>query len=359
MAPESTPGPPGEHEGDHLLHPEFHHEDHAENRLRPRRLEDFLGQQQVKENLRVFIRAARERGESLDHVFLSGPPGLGKTTLASIMAHEMGTELRVTAAPALEKPKDLAGILTSLQEGTVFFIDEIHRLKNTLEEMLYVAMEDYEIDWVIGQGPSARTLRVPLPRFTLVGATTRPGMVAAPLYTRFGIPVRLDFYSREELEAIIRRSSAILEVAIEQDAVSRLADSCRGTPRVANRLLRRMRDYAQVLGEGIITDVVVREGMRRLNIDEHGLEELDRAILRAIVEMYGGGPVGAETLAISVGEELDSLEVFYEPFLIQQGLLHRTARGRVATPRAWEILGIPGGTESRENNAHEDQGSLF
>ncbi len=340
----------------HPLHPEFESEDRIENQLRPQRLDDFLGQPQIKENLKVFIQAARERNESLDHVFLSGPPGLGKTTLATIMAHEMGCDFRVTAAPALEKPKDLAGILTSLQEGTVFFIDEIHRLKSSLEEMLYVAMEDYEIDWVIGQGPSARTLRVPLPRFTLVGATTRPGMVAAPLFTRFGIPVRLDFYSRPELEAIIRRSSGILEVSIAEEAVSTLADCCRGTPRVANRLLRRMRDFAQVIGGGTITTGVVTEGMRRMNIDEHGLEEQDRNILRAIIEMYGGGPVGAETLAISVGEELDSLEVFYEPFLIQQGLLQRTARGRVATPRAWNVLGLIHNQPSPNN---EDQRSLF
>ncbi|MFO8043181.1 MAG: Holliday junction branch migration DNA helicase RuvB [Alkalispirochaeta sp.] len=326
---------------DHPAHPEFSESDTFEHQLRPQFLSDFLGQEQVKSNLSVFITAARERQESLDHVFLSGPPGLGKTTLATIMAREMQTDLRVTAAPALDKPKDLAGILTTLQEGTVFFIDEIHRLKSSLEEMLYVAMEDFEIDWVIGQGPSARTLRVPLPRFTLVGATTRPGMVAAPLFTRFGIPVRLDYYQREDLEAIIRRSAGILEVEISNGAVSLLADSCRGTPRIANRLLRRMRDFAQVLRDGTIDEEIVREGMRRLNIDEHGLEEQDRQILRAIVEMYGGGPVGAETLAISVGEELDSLEVFYEPFLIQQGLIQRTARGRVVTARAFKILGLP------------------
>ncbi|SIQ00951.1 Holliday junction DNA helicase subunit RuvB [Alkalispirochaeta americana] len=338
---------------EHPLRPDFEEQDHRENELRPRLLEDFLGQEQIKANLRVFIQAARERQESLDHVFLSGPPGLGKTTLASIIAHEMGADLRVTAAPALEKPKDLAGILTSLQEGTVFFIDEIHRLKSSLEEMLYVAMEDYEIDWVIGQGPSARTLRVPLPRFTLVGATTRPGMVASPLYTRFGIPVRLDYYTQDELAAIIRRTSSILEIAIREEAVLLLADTCRGTPRVANRLVRRMRDFAQILGEGVITGAVVREGMERLNIDQYGLEEQDRQILRAIVEMYQGGPVGAETLAISVGEELDSLEVFYEPFLIQQGLLQRTARGRIATPRAYAVLGLPG------DETGEDQRSLF
>lgn len=326
---------------EHPVHPEFDDNDAQEHQLRPQYLTDFLGQAQVKENLSVFIAAARERGEALDHVFLSGPPGLGKTTLATIMAHEMQADLRVTAAPALDKPKDLAGILTTLQDGTVFFIDEIHRLKSSLEEMLYVAMEDFEIDWVIGQGPSARTLRVPLPRFTLVGATTRPGMVASPLFTRFGIPIRLDYYSREDLSAIVRRSASILDVAIDPDAVTLLADSCRGTPRIANRLLRRMRDFAQVLGDGRIDAATVREGMRRLNIDEFGLEEQDRQILRAIVDMYGGGPVGAETLAISVGEELDSLEVFYEPFLIQQGLIQRTARGRMATSRAYRVLGLP------------------
>lgn len=348
---------------EHPTHPEFSDDDRYDHDLRPHQLDDFLGQEQIKDNLRVFITAARERGESLDHLFLSGPPGLGKTTLASIMAREMNADLRITSAPALEKPKDLAGILTTLQEGTVFFIDEIHRLKSTLEEMLYVAMEDYEIDWVIGQGPSARTLRVPVPRFTLVGATTRPGMVAAPLFTRFGIPLRLDYYNHEDLAAIISRSAAILEVSIEGSAIDILADSCRGTPRVANRLLRRMRDFAQVLGDGRITRSIVDEGMRRLHIDEKGLDEQDRHILRTIITMYAGGPVGAETLAISVGEEIDSLEVFYEPYLIQRGLLQRTARGRIVTPRGYAVVGLSAtdgaDQQDQKGDLGEDQRFLF
>jgi len=342
---------------EHPLRPEWDTDDTYENVLRPQTLSEFLGQDQIKDNLSVFIQAARGRGESLDHLFLSGPPGLGKTTLAGIMAREMGADFRVTSAPALEKPKDLAGILTTLQQGTVFFIDEIHRLKSSLEEMLYVAMEDYEIDWVIGQGPSARTLRVPLPQFTLIGATTRPGMVAAPLFTRFGIPLRLDFYNHKDLAAIIRRSASILDVPIDPPAVNLLADTCRGTPRVANRLLRRMRDFAQILGDGAITEPVVKDGMNRLNIDIHGLEEQDRQILRTIIELYGGGPVGAETLAISVGEEIDSLEVFYEPFLIQKGLIQRTARGRIATPHAYRIIGLP--EPISQDTPREDQRFLF
>ncbi len=315
-------------------------EDHNEVRLRPSRLDDFQGQQELKQNLGVFVQAARDRAESLDHVFLSGPPGLGKTTLASILANEMGAEFKVTAAPALEKPKDLAGILTTLGEGSVFLIDEIHRLKPTIEEMLYIAMEDYELDWIIGQGPAARTIRIPLAPFTLVGATTKAGLVAAPLYSRFGISVRIDYYSLAELGSIIRRSAEILNVHVSTDAVEPLARCARGTPRVANRILRRMRDFAQVLGDGVVDRKIVEEGMRRLRIDESGLEEHDREILRTIVTTYGGGPVGAETLAISVGEAIDTLEDFYEPYLIQQGFLKRTPRGRVATPQAYHHLGL-------------------
>ena len=334
---------------EHPLHPMQGNEDEAEISLRPRRLEEFQGQHEIKENLRVFITAAREREEALDHVFLSGPPGLGKTTLAGIMAHEMHGEFKATSAPALEKPKDLAGILTTMPAGTLFFIDEIHRLKPALEEMLYIAMEDFEIDWVIGQGPAARTIRIPLPRFTLVGATTRPGAVAAPLFTRFGITARLNFYTEADIISILRRSAEILEVPVDGASYSLLARSSRGTPRVANRLLRRMRDFAQVLGGGSITTDVVEAGMRRLGIDTYGLEEHDRLILRTIVEKYGGGPVGAETLAISVGEGIESLEDFYEPYLIQRGLLQRTPRGRIITPFARELLGLednPGGDRS-------------
>ena len=336
---------------EHPLHGRAHLDDEAEISLRPQRLEEFQGQQEIKENLRVFITAARAREEALDHVFLSGPPGLGKTTLAGIMAHEMEGDFKATSAPALEKPKDLAGILTTMAPGTLFFIDEVHRLKPAMEEMLYIAMEDYELDWIIGQGPAARTIRIPLPPFTLVGATTRAGLVAAPLYSRFGITVRINYYSLEDLSSIIERSASILDMEVSDDAVELLARCARGTPRVANRILRRMRDFAQVLGKGVVTRKIVSEGMDRLHIDVEGLEEHDRQILRTIITTYAGGPVGAETLAISVGEAIDTLEDFYEPYLIQRGYIKRTPRGRVATPRAYEHLGL--------ELPHEDSGLLF
>ncbi len=324
-----------------LLSPDYQGEEDArETTLRPQYLKDFQGQDAIKRNLAVFIRAAKEREESLDHVFLSGPPGLGKTTLAGIMANELGVELKVTSAPALDKPKDLAGILTTLSKQAVFFIDEIHRLKPALEEMLYVAMEDYAIDWVIGQGPTARTLRIPIPPFTLIGATTKAGQVAAPLYNRFGISVRINFYEFAEIITIIRRSATILGVTIAEEASDLLARCSRGTPRVANRLLRRMRDFAQVEGDGTVTREVVDRGLARLEIDGYGLESQDREILRVIIQNYGGGPVGAETLAISVGEAIESLEDFYEPYLIQRGFLQRTPRGRVVTESAYRLLGL-------------------
>jgi Holliday junction DNA helicase RuvB len=315
-------------------------EDAQEHTLRPRYLSEFQGQQALKENLAVFIEAARGRGESLDHVFLSGPPGLGKTTLAGIMAHEMGVDIKVTSAPALEKPKDLAGILTTIGERSVFFIDEIHRLKPALEEMLYVAMEDYEIDWVVGQGPSARTIRIPIPRFTLIGATTKAGQVTGPLISRFGISVRMQFYSDEDIISILKRTTAILGLDVDEQAFPLLSACSRGTPRVANRLLRRMRDFAEVLSDGTVTEQVVQQGLRRLEIDGYGLERHDREILATVIEKYGGGPVGAETLAISVGEAIETLEDYYEPYLIQRGFIKRTPRGRVATDLAYRHIGI-------------------
>jgi Holliday junction DNA helicase RuvB len=313
-------------------------EDERELSLRPKLLSEFQGQAALKKNLEVFIRAARERGEALDHLFLMGPPGLGKTTLALVIANELGADFKPTSAPALDKPKDLAGILTTLRERSVFFIDEIHRLKPAIEEMLYIAMEDFELDWVIGQGPAARTVRIPVPPFTLVGATTKAGTVSAPLASRFGISLRFGYYDAAELESIVHRSSAILGVEVDEDAAALLAASSRGTPRIANRLLRRMRDFAQVEGEGRITLPIVRGGLDRLEIDALGLERLDREILRAIIQKYAGGPVGAETLAITVGEGVDSLEDFYEPYLIQAGLVARTSRGRVATSAAYRHL---------------------
>ncbi|MGP1586842.1 MAG: Holliday junction branch migration DNA helicase RuvB [Treponemataceae bacterium] len=314
--------------------------DEHDTGLRPRFLDEFLGQSKVKENLSVFIQAARERKESMDHLFLIGPPGLGKTTLAQITAHELGADFKVTSAPALDKPKDLAGILSTITERTVFFIDEIHRLKPAIEEMLYIAMEDYELDWIIGQGAAARTVRIPIPKFTLVGATTKAGMVSSPLISRFGIVQRFNFYTVEELACIVKRSAKILEVDVDQDAALLTAASSRGTPRVANRILRRMRDFAQVYGKGKITIDVVKNGLDKLEIDNLGLEKYDREILLSIMGNYGGGPVGAETLAISIGESIDTLEDYYEPYLIQCGLIQRTPRGRVVTEKAYTHLGF-------------------
>ena len=321
--------------------------------LRPQMLNDFLGQEGIKKNLKTFIEAAKQRQEPLDHLLLIGPPGLGKTTLAQITAHELGVDFKVTSAPALDKPKDLAGILSTITERTVFFIDEIHRLKPAIEEMLYIAMEDFELDWIIGQGAAARTVRIPIPPFTLIGATTKAGSVSSPLRSRFGFIPRFEFYTQEELASIIRRSAGILEVGIEQDAAMLLAQCCRGTPRVANRVLRRMRDFAQVEGRNTITLDIVDNGLKRLEIDELGLEKYDREILLSIIQNFGGGPVGAETLAISIGESMDTLEDYYEPYLIQCGLLQRTPRGRIVTPKAYEHLGLKYG------DTGNNQGTLF
>jgi len=341
-----------------ILHPEEPFEDDSrDTALRPRSFEEFQGQKKMKENLAVFIEAARVRNESLDHLFLIGPPGLGKTTLAQVVANELKADFKVTSAPALEKPKDLAGILTTITQKTVFFIDEIHRLKPAIEEILYIAMEDYELDWIIGQGPNARTIRIPIQPFTLVGATTKAGNVSSPLVSRFGITCRFSFYLDEEMEAIVRRSAGILGVSADDEAVSLLAKSARGTPRVVNRLLRRVRDFAQILAfekassreaskavigkEVVITREIVEESLKRLEIDSLGLESFDREILRIIIERYGGGPVGAETLAISIGESVDTLEDYYEPYLIQAGLIQRTPRGRTVTALAYDFMRIP------------------
>ncbi len=326
-------------------------QDQDEHALRPKRLRDFIGQSQLKENLGVFIEAARRRHESLDHVFLSGPPGLGKTTLAGIIANELGAAFRSTSAPALEKPGDLNALLTSLEEHDVFFIDEIHRLRPPVEEILYSAMEDFEIDVIIGQGPGARSIKIPLPSFTLVGATTKTGLVSGPLYSRFGITWRLDFYEPEELATIVRRSAGILDVTLEDEAIGLLARCSRGTPRIANRLLRRMRDFSEVWGKGTITAEIVSKGLKSLEIDGAGLDKVDRTILQTIIERYKGGPVGSETLAISIGESADTLEDVYEPYLIQAGFLKRTTRGRMVTEGAFRHLNLA--------VPHEDQRFLF
>ncbi|ASQ28859.1 Holliday junction branch migration DNA helicase RuvB [Borrelia miyamotoi] len=314
--------------------------DSNENELRPKSLGEFVGQSHIKENLNIFIRASRERNEALDHIFLSGPPGLGKTTLASIVAFEMNATIKVTSAPALDRPKDIVGILTTLDDKSILFVDEIHRLKPVVEEMLYIAMEDYKIDWIIGQGPAARTVRMPIPQFTLIGATTKPGKVATPLYARFGIVSRFELYNEDELVGIIKRNSVILNVNLEDKAARLLSKSSRGTPRIANRLLRRMRDFAQVGGYNFITEGIVSFGLKMLKIDHEGLDEQDRNILRSLILKFKGGPVGVETLAISVGETADSLEDFYEPYLILKGLIERTSRGRKATDFAYFHLNL-------------------
>ncbi len=321
-----------------LISGELGDEDRFEASLRPRTLKEYIGQIKAKDNLQVFIDAARARQETLDHVLFFGPPGLGKTTLANIIASEMGVNIKSTSGPVIEKPGDLAAILTNLEEGDVLFIDEIHRLSPVVEEILYPAMEDYQLDIIIGQGPSARTIKLDIPRFTLVGATTRAGLLSSPLRDRFGVICRLEFYTAEDLATIVRRSAGILGVPVAQNGEMEVARRSRGTPRIANRLLRRVRDFAEVKGDGTITREIADMSLTRLEVDGCGLDQMDRMILLTIIDKFGGGPVGVETLAAAVGEEKDTIEDVIEPYLLQQGYLNRTPRGRTATDLAYRHL---------------------
>ena len=315
--------------------------------LRPRTLDEYIGQDRIREQLHVSISAAKQRGEALDHVLLYGPPGLGKTTLAYVIANELGVSIRSTAGPVIEKPGDLAAMLTALQEHEVLFIDEVHRMSPAIEEILYPAMEDYELDIVIGQGPGARSIKVPVQRFTLIGATTRTGLLTSPLRARFGIVHRLDYYAEADIREIVERSARILGVPIDSLAAAEIAARSRGTPRVANRLLRRVRDYAQVKGDGTITPEITAHALKMLEVDSHGFDEIDRRLLLTIIEKFGGGPVGVGSLAAALSEERDAIEDIYEPFLIQAGFLERTPRGRVATARAYDFFGLQGPRKDR------------
>ena len=316
-------------------------EDVWQYRLRPRYFKEYIGQEAAKENLNIFIQAAKQRKEALDHVLLYGPPGLGKTTLAGIIANEMGVNFRITSGPAIEKAGDLAALLTNLDDNDLLFIDEIHRLSRSVEEFLYSAMEDYALDIIIGKGPSARSVRIDLPHFTLVGATTRAGSLAAPLRDRFGVLARLEYYKQEELEFIVTRAAEILNIGIEPSGAAEIARRSRGTPRIANRLLKRVRDFAQVVGDGVINKEIADQALSRLDIDPMGLDRIDRRVLHCIIEKFNGGPVGIDTIAAAVSEERETIEDVYEPYLMQLGFLSRTTRGRVATKAAYDHLGIP------------------
>ena len=311
--------------------------------LRPKILSEYIGQTKAKENLKVFIEAAKMRGEPLDHVLLYGPPGLGKTTLAGIIANEMGVNIRITSGPAIEKPGDLAALLTNLSQDDILFVDEIHRMSRSVEEILYPAMEDYALDIIIGKGPCARSIRLDLPKFTLIGATTKAGALAAPLRDRFGVISRLEMYKPNELKTIIKRSASILNIDIDDEGASEIARRSRGTPRIANRLLKRVRDFAQLSQDGVISKELADHALNKMEIDDHGLDAIDKRMLLTVINQYGGGPVGVETLAATIGEETDTIEDVYEPYLMQIGFINRTPRGRVVTPSAYEHFGIPFG----------------